>query len=128
MSLRVVYALLIAVSLPPAAAAGAQATDPAPGAETGAMAGMDMSAMDMTAVMKGALGAYPMTQDGSGTSWRPAASPMEGIMWSSGGWTGMAHGYVDLVHDHQGGPRGGDETFSESMVMLAAQHPEGPAR
>ena len=38
----------------------------------------------------------------------------------------MVHGYADLVYDHQGGPRGGDKTFSESMLMVMAQHTPGP--
>jgi hypothetical protein len=90
----------------------------------GAMAGMDMG--PGAKMMTGALGRYPMTQDGSGTSWQPASTPMEGLMWASGGWTGMLHGYADLVYDQQNGPRGATKTFSESMVMAAAQHQEGP--
>jgi hypothetical protein len=108
---------------------------PAPGGMTGmggmdmgqgGMAGMSMGDMPGPPMMAGVLGRYPMSEDGSGTSWRPAATPMAGIMWSSGGWTGMVHGYADLVYDQQNGPRGDAETFSESMIMLAAQHPEGP--
>jgi hypothetical protein len=89
---------------------------------------MDMPDMAITPtpMMAGALGPYSMTQDGSGTSWRPAASPMEGLTWASGGWAGMVHGWADLVYDQQNGLRGSNETFSESMVMVAAQHPEGP--
>jgi len=47
-------------------------------------------------------------------------------MWSSNGWTGMVHGYVDLVDDRQGTQRGGDKVFSESMLMATAQHGAGP--
>ena len=50
---------------------------------------------------------------------------MDGWHWRSGGWTGMVHGYADLVYDHQGGPRGATKTFSESMLMVMAQHPAG---
>jgi hypothetical protein len=122
MIIRVTTVLALALSLLPACRAQGQA-QAMPGMDMG---DMDMSGMDKGAMMKGALGAYPMTQDGSGTSWQPAATPMHGIMWSAGGWTGMAHGYADLVYDQQNGPRGASKTFSESMVMLAAQHPEGP--
>jgi len=77
-------------------------------------------------MMSGALGAYSMMRDASGTAWQPQSTPMQGLTFASGGWTGMAHGYIDLVYDHQGGPRGAEKTFSESMLMLMAQHPEGP--
>ena len=93
------------------------------------MAGMDMSGMDMGhggSMMAGALGPYSMMRDASGTSWQPDSTPMQGLDWRSGGWTGMLHGYADLVYDHQGGPRGGEETFSESMLMGMAQHAAGP--
>jgi hypothetical protein len=77
------------------------------------------------AMMAGQLGGYAMMRDASGTSWQPDSTPMEGVSWSAGGWTGMVHGYADLILDHQGGPRGGDKTFSESMLMVMAQHPLG---
>ncbi len=97
------------------------------------MAGMDMGRMDMSrdaaagaGMMAGALGAYSMMRDASGTSWQPQSTPMQGISFASGGWTGMIHGFADLAYDHQGGPRGGSKTFSESMLMLMAQHRAGP--
>jgi hypothetical protein len=37
----------------------------------------------------------------------------------------MLHGYVTGVYDHQGGPRGGEKTFSESMLMGMAQRQLG---
>ena len=89
----------------------------------------DMSGMDMghtPAMMAGQLGAYPMTRDASGTSWQPDSAPMPGFAWSAAGWTGMVHGYADLVYDDQTGPRGATETFSESMLMVMAQHLAGP--
>jgi len=87
------------------------------------MPGMHMDQMDM---MSGMLGSYSMMQDASGTAWQPASTPMQGMTWSSGGWNGMVHGYADLVYDHQDGPRGAAETFSESMLMVMGQHAEGP--
>ena len=77
-------------------------------------------------MMAGALGRYSMMRDASGTAWQPDSTPMQGISFASGGWTGMAHGSVEVVYDHQGGPRGGAKTFSESMLMLMAQHAAGP--
>ena len=94
---------------------------------------MDMGHMDMPGMtrgapmMAGALGAYSMMRDASGTSWQPQSTPMQGAAFASGGWTGMVHGEVALVYDHQGGPRGASKTFSESMLMLMAQHAAGPA-
>ena len=75
--------------------------------------------------MTGALGAYSMTREASGTSWQPEAAPMEGIMDMDGDWMTMLHGYAVQVHDHQGGPRGGSEDFSESMFMAMAQRQYG---
>jgi hypothetical protein len=87
------------------------------------MPGMEMGEMKM---MAGMLGGYSMMRDASGTAWQPASTPMQGMSWSSGGWSGMLHGYADLVYDHQNGPRGATQTFSESMLMVMAQHAEGP--
>jgi uncharacterized cupredoxin-like copper-binding protein len=66
-------------------------------------------------------GAYPMTRDASGTSWVPDSSPHEGIAASAGDWSTMTHGFVNLIYDHQGGPRGDSKTFSTSMLMTMAQ-------
>jgi hypothetical protein len=84
------------------------------------------AAMSGVTMMAGQLGGYSMMRDASGTSWQPDSTPMEGVSWSSASWTGMVHGYADLIYDHQGGPRGGEATFSESMLMVMAQHPLGP--
>ena len=119
-------------SPPPAAAAPkaaptASATAPVPDmagmAPPQAMPGMEMAGMDMggMAMMKGALGAYPMTREASGTAWQPDSTPMEGLQGRFGGWTTMVHGYATLVYDDQGGPRGDMKTFVESMLMGMAQ-------
>ena len=83
-------------------------------------------AMPPTSMMAGTLGPYAMMQDASGTAWQPASTPMQGMMWGSGGWSGMLHGSADLVYDHQSGPRGDSTVFSASMVMVMAQHSAGP--
>ncbi len=90
---------------------------------------IDMGGMTMEpgmTMMAGSLGRYSMMRDASGTAWQPDSTPMEGLHWQSGGWTGMVHGYADFVYDHQGGARGDTKTFSESMLMVMAQHAAGP--
>ena len=66
-----------------------------------------------------------MTREGSGTSWQPEATPMDGLMLHSGGWMTMLHGMANTTYDHQGGPRGGDKTFTSSMFMAMASRPLG---
>ncbi len=109
--------------------AAAAPTDSSDSSDSGSMAGMTVDKMDMggMAMMKGELGDYLMMRDASGTAWQPDATPMEGLSFKSGGWTGMVHGQVLGVYDHQGGPRGDSKAFSESMLMLMAQHAAGPA-
>ena len=75
--------------------------------------------------MTGALGNYSMMRDASGTSWQPESSTMEGIHGILGDWATMIHGYASLIYDHQGGARGGNKTFSESMFMGMAQRMVG---
>ena len=86
------------------------------------MAGMDMNGP----MMAGATGNYSMMRDASGTAWQPDSTPMEGLSGEFSGWSTMLHGYVTGVFDHQGGPRGGDKAFSESMLMGMAQRKAGP--
>lgn len=69
----------------------------------------------------GATGSYSMMRDASGTAWQPDSTPMEGLHSDLWGWSTMLHGYITGVFDHQGGPRGGEKTFSESMLMGMAQ-------
>ena len=82
-------------------------------------AGMDHSSMT------GALGPYPMTRESSGTAWQPDSSEHSGLMGSSGDWTLMAHGNLDLVYDHQGGRRGATKLFPAGMIMGMARRPLG---
>ena len=79
-------------------------------------------------VMSGALGSYPMERESSGTAWQPDSSQHSGLMSMSGDWTLMAHGVVNLVVDHQSGPRGDDEAFISGMLMGMAQRPLGNGR
>jgi hypothetical protein len=92
---------------------------------------MDHSTMTMPAMehsghaMTGALGPYTMTRESSGTAWQPDASEHTGLMTMSGGWMLMAHGTLNLVYDHQSGPRGDDKTFVSGMLMGMASHKLG---
>lgn len=60
---------------------------------------------------------------GSGTGRLPAASVMEGLHASAGGWMLMAHARLWGVYTRQSGPRGDDRAFSQSMAMLEASRP-----
>jgi hypothetical protein len=48
-----------------------------------------------------------------------------GLMRSSGAWTIMTHGLLNLVYDHQSGPRGDDGVFPSGMLMGMASRPLG---
>lgn len=99
-----------------------------------AHAGMDHSKMDHSGMqhgdmqashdghaMEGALGSYPMSRDGSGTSWRPDAAPHAMSGNAFGDWTLMGHATLDFVYTTQSGPRGDDKGFFAGMLMGAAQ-------
>lgn len=75
--------------------------------------------------MIGAFGPYAMSRESSGTSWQPDSTPHDGLDFMAGGWMLMVQGNIDGIYDNQGGPRGGDKSFSTSMAMLMAQHPVG---
>jgi hypothetical protein len=46
-------------------------------------------------------------------------------MTMSGDWTLMGHGILNLVYDHQSGPRGDDKVFASGMLMGMARRPLG---
>jgi hypothetical protein len=75
--------------------------------------------------MNGALGPYPMARESSGTAWQPDTSEHMGLMSKSGDWMLMAHGVLNLVYDHQSGPRGDDKFFPSGMLMGMASRPLG---
>lgn len=90
-----------------------------------AMDGMTMPAGDHAAM---AMPADMMMGDGisvagSGTSRLPAADRMRGVHVAAGDWMVMAHGYAWGSWTRQGGPRGADEAFVQSMAMVEAAHP-----
>jgi len=87
-----------------------------------------MGAVDHTAHlthMTGALGAYAMTRDASGTAWQPESTPMEAIHGQYGDWATMLHGTINLAAADAGGPRGNSKIFSQSMFMAMAHRPLG---
>jgi len=75
--------------------------------------------------ISGGLGPYPMTREASGTAWQPDTSEHMGLMTTSGDWTLMAHGNIDLIYDTQSGPRGDDKLFAAGMLMGVARRPLG---
>jgi hypothetical protein len=83
----------------------------------------DMSGGEMK--MESPFGPYAMSRDASGTSWQPEDSREGGVMVMSGDWMIMSHALVNVVVDHQSGPRGDDKTFAAGMVMIMAQRPLG---
>lgn len=94
-----------------------------PASSSGAMTHGQDASQAMPMRMPSQFGPYAMTREGSGTSWQPEATPMHGLMWERGEWSLMAHGFANAIYDHQGGPRGDDESFVNSMAMLMAQRP-----
>jgi hypothetical protein len=52
----------------------------------------------------------------------------EMLMWKPGEWSVMVHGFANLLHDHQGGPRGNDKNFANSMLMVMADRPLGTGK
>ncbi len=75
--------------------------------------------------MTSALGPYPMARESSGTAWQPDSSEHGGLHVMSGEWMLMAHGALNLVYDHQSGPRGDSEGFASGMLMGMARRPLG---
>ena len=84
-----------------------------------------MPGMSM-ANMASPLGQHPMTRDASGTSWQPDDTTMGGLHVHGDPWMLMLHGFVNVVHDEQRGPRGDTKTFAQSMLMGMASRPLGP--
>ena len=90
------------------------------------MPGMQHSNHAGTAMqMTGALGPYAMQRESSGTAWQPDTSEHAGLHVMSGDWMLMAHGTLNLVYDHQSGPRGADKAFAGGMLMGMASRPLG---
>ena len=69
-------------------------------------------------VMPGLYGPQPMTRESSGTSWQPQSAPHDAFHFAGAGWDWMLHGAAQVVATRQDGPRGGDDFYSNNMVML----------
>ena len=118
MRLPLGVAILVALGTPAMAQdmGGMPGMKDMPGMEN--MPGMDnMPGMAST----GALGAYPMSRDASGTSWQPDAAEHRGIHLMADDWMIMLHARLFGVYDTQSGPRGDDQTFAAGMVMAMAR-------
>lgn len=63
----------------------------------------------------------PMTRDGSGTSWLPTESRMQGAMREHGPWTLMVHGNGFLQFLDAGSERGDRQFGSTNWIMAMAQ-------
>ena len=96
-----------------------------PGMDHQAMSGMDMGGHEHS--MNGMYGPYSMTREASGTAWQPDAAQHTGVHATRGEWMLMLHGMGNVVHDHQGGPRGADNLHADNMLMAMAQRPLGVA-
>jgi hypothetical protein len=110
----------------PANEPGKAMTMPMPTPGTAPMAEMKMPPGEHQ--MSAALGPYPMQREASGTAWQPDNSAHHGLMITSGEWMLMAHGVLNLVTDHQSGPRGDDKAFPSGMLMGMASRPLGDGR
>jgi hypothetical protein len=47
----------------------------------------------------------------------------DGLAWTADPWTVSVHGFANAVYDHQGGHRGDEMSFSNSMLMAAGERP-----
>ena len=118
-----------AASITPDIATGPR---PSPGSQVEKTQEEAMPGMAMPA--PGSNHAMPMTMaatgtayaEGSGTARNPGADgAMHGVHVMAGEWALMLHGYAWGVYTEQGGPRGDDEAFVESMAMLQASRDFG---
>ena len=89
----------------------------------GAFAGISADEVKLAEMEPLTMGA--MSQQGSGTSWQPAASPVNGALWQARDWTLMTHGQVTVGLNHQAKPRGVAKAESQNWLMLMAQRPLG---
>jgi hypothetical protein len=64
-------------------------------------------------------------QEGSGTAWQPADSPVYAHHFPAKPWDLMAHYNAFLAYNHQEGPRGDDQWSSINWAMLMGRRPLG---
>jgi hypothetical protein len=110
--MKTAFLFLAALAVPSAAIAQHEGHDMA------AMEDMDMNESDPIAT--------PPPSSGSGTSRLPGhENSHHGLHITSGEWMLMLHGYAWGVYSDQGGPRGGNKTFVNSMAMVQADRALG---
>ena len=97
------------------------------GMKPSGMAGMKpsgMAGMNMMSGMKSTTDlSDPMSQEGSGTSWLPASSPMYGYGEMHGGNTTMLHGAIAPRYVNVGSKRGDRRFDAPSWFMGMISHP-----
>jgi hypothetical protein len=104
------------------------ATDPRPADQVTSSHDMSSMAMARGALgdgMAGALGAYPMSREASGSAWQPDVSATNGVLLVFSDWSVTLQGVLNGVYDRQAGLRGGEGSFVSGMVMVMAQRPVG---
>jgi hypothetical protein len=85
-----------------------------------------MGGMNDMAGMQASLGTWSANREGSGTSWQPDSSPMFMKMLPSlGGFEVGAMGIAEAGYVSDGGKRGDQGFFTDSMIMLMGQRPTG---
>jgi hypothetical protein len=88
------------------------------------MPGMEMNdTMNMDKMMPAILPMNPMSRGGSGTSWLPDNSPMHIIMFNTGKWQWMLHGFIFASFTDQNifrkdTQRGASKFYAPNMIML----------
>jgi len=112
--------LLLVLILPIFSAA--QNTSESGAADKPLMQDSSMAGMHMDEQMSSPL---PSPHEGSGTAWQPASVTGYEWMWTRHGWDFMAHGFIFVDYNQQGGPRGGGKAESLNMGMLMEQHKLG---
>lgn len=66
-----------------------------------------------------------MGREGSGTSWLPESRPMWAKHTRWGQWSIMQHGNLQVMYDHQSGPRGVSRPVAANWYMLMGHRPVG---
>jgi len=112
--------LLLVLFLPIFSAA--QNTSESGATDKPVMQDSSMAGMHMDEQMSSPL---PSPHEGSGTAWQPASVTGYEWMWTRHGWDFMAHGFIFVDYNQQGGPRGGGKAESLNMGMLMEQHKLG---
>jgi len=82
----------------------------------------------MAMEMKGSLGPWSMSREGSGTSWLPESSPLYGRMSERGRWQLMQMGMAFGAATEAGGTRGESQAYGATQYMLMGQRRDAAER